>query len=429
MIHTDTTGWARGSHKKVEVTCDFMKATQCRKKWIAEWKTVLRFRATNNKDMCLYCSRTIKYTGRKNPNAKYLNIDDNAFKDIDTEQKAYILGWWASDGHIAPSGKIALSIHMKDERILHELRAILKTEAPIVRAKGSDGTHKMRVLTIASKTIALDVCRWLDIQPGNKSGVVGFPNLASDTLKWAFLRGFFDGDGSISDPRKASKRERWPLPKCNIASYSKRLREAIVKFVGIPCWDDGSEKVEWWGANAIDFLSRLYDGSGISLSRKRDLYLDWCLWQPGIGGCSGEIDGFRYTKTRTDACTPKKERASDAGYDITAVSILKQHGDVIFYDTGIKVQPPFGWYFMLVPRSSISKTGYILANSVGIIDRTYTGTIIVPLRKIDPAAPTLQLPCRIAQLIPMLALHVSVLEVESLDETDRGTGGFGSTGV
>ena len=53
------------------------------------------------------------------------------------------------------------------------------------------------------------------------------------------------------------------------------------------------------------------------------------------------------------------------------------------YDSYISVQPPEGYYFEIVPRSSISKLGYILTNSIGIIDPSYRGTLKVVLTKIN----------------------------------------------
>lgn len=127
---------------------------------------------------------------------------------------------------------------------------------------------------------------------------------------------------------------------------------------------------------------------------------------------------------------PMRAHPTDAGFDVTIIDVLKTQGDVTFYGTGIRVRPPDGFYFDLVPRSSISKTGYILANSVGIIDPGYTGEIIVALRKIDPGAKDLDLPIRIAQLIPR-RVHSDVVLVASLEQTmeptDRGDAGFGST--
>jgi dUTP pyrophosphatase len=70
----------------------------------------------------------------------------------------------------------------------------------------------------------------------------------------------------------------------------------------------------------------------------------------------------------------------------------------------------------------------MLANNLGVIDQSYTGNIIVALRKVDKLAPDLELPLKIAQIVPMPASHFEIEEVESLEVTNRGIGGFGSTG-
>lgn len=129
-----------------------------------------------------------------------------------------------------------------------------------------------------------------------------------------------------------------------------------------------------------------------------------------------------------NAVLPKKAHASDAGFDVTAIGIEKEMGPVTLFKTGIAVKPPTGMYFELVPRSSISKTGYMMANSVGIIDPGYRGEILIALRKVNPTAPDLPLPHRIAQLIPRTYPNVCFKTVEALDDTVRGSGGFGSTG-
>jgi deoxyuridine 5'-triphosphate nucleotidohydrolase len=209
------------------------------------------------------------------------------------------------------------------------------------------------------------------------------------------------------------------------------MRERLLSFIGIPAYHDPKEgRLEWNGNAALDFLARLYDGAAIYLPRKRDLYLDWCTWVPSLSGTGryGREDLFRWLKTRPDAVAPSKERASDSGFDLVLLEPYKVLGDVTLFDTGIKIQPAYGWYFDLVPRSSISKTGYMLANSVGVIDRTYVGPVLVALRKVDPSAPDLELPSRLVQIIPRPIIHVQFVEVDSLDETERGVGGFGSSG-
>ena len=100
------------------------------------------------------------------------------------------------------------------------------------------------------------------------------------------------------------------------------------------------------------------------------------------------------------------------------------------YDTNISVRPPNGYYFEIVPRSSLSKTGYILTNSIGIIDPTYRGTLKVVITKICPEAHEFELPNKRFQLIPRkydLNNKLIIKEVDILDETERGDGGFGST--
>ena len=108
---------------------------------------------------------------------------------------------------------------------------------------------------------------------------------------------------------------------------------------------------------------------------------------------------------------------------------MKEENGMILYDTGIAVQPPMGYYFELVGRSSISKTGYIVANSIGIIDASYTGSLKVALIKVNKDAPDIQLPARIVQLIPRQLIHLDAIEVEDLNDTTRAEGGFGSSGL
>ncbi len=128
------------------------------------------------------------------------------------------------------------------------------------------------------------------------------------------------------------------------------------------------------------------------------------------------------------AIAPFKKRISDSGWDLHLVKLIKKEGNLYFFDTGVRVAPPPGFYFDLVPRSSIYKSGFVLANSVGIIDMTYRGTIKVPLIKVDSSKPDPELPWRAVQLIPRRFFPLEVELSTSLDRTIRGEGGFGSTG-
>jgi dUTP pyrophosphatase len=143
----------------------------------------------------------------------------------------------------------------------------------------------------------------------------------------------------------------------------------------------------------------------------------------------GNVYDFKYILNDENAVAPHKAHGSDSGFDITIIKSVKSFGNVTLYTSGVKVQPGTGFYFDLVPRSSISKLGYMMANSIGIIDQSYTGEVMVALIKIDPEAEDIKLPCRIAQLVPRPWLNVIGEPTDSFEQTVRNEGGFGSTNI
>ena len=83
----------------------------------------------------------------------------------------------------------------------------------------------------------------------------------------------------------------------------------------------------------------------------------------------------------------------------------------------------------IVPRSSINKSGYMLSNSIGIIDTSYRGELFVSLTKIDEASADIVLPYKCAQLILRKQEYPELIEVSKFkDDTKRSEGGFGSSG-
>lgn len=412
--------YLRQSHKKVIAICSSNISEKCVIKKEIQYRDYMDNKDRNNDEyICLFCSRKEKYTGRNNPNVKYETLDDSFFSDINTEEKAYILGWIASDGSISKSSNsITINLSIKDLEILENIRDMINEELPIkIRMNG-----KIVNLTICSSKMKDDVCNLLTITPGKKDTVVRLPKIDTLLIRH-FIRGYFDGDGTIR------KVQSGRIPECKISSNSKYMKQEIADFFNIPYHIKDNE-LSYSGINAIDFLFNLYENSRIYLKRKKKRYLKWCNYVPSLSGRGnyGKEKYFRWTRTRDDAVPPKKTRASDSGYDITIIEKIKVVGTVHFYTTGIKVKPEYGWYFEMVPRSSISKTGYILANSVGTIDQSYVGEVIVALMKIDSNAKDLELPCRITQLIPRPIIHKEFLETDDIEETDRGDGGFGSTG-
>jgi dUTP pyrophosphatase len=232
---------------------------------------------------------------------------------------------------------------------------------------------------------------------------------------WPFVRGALDAAGTVSRPDKGAHG-----PRCSLA-LEPELAAAVASFCGVPC-EVRRRKLVWRGENALDLLARLYDDATVACRSPRDRYLAWTAWS-----ARSELE-LRWSRLHPAAVAPRKEHASDCGYDVTLVRVAEVRGAVTFYGSGVQVEPPFGWYFDLVARSSISKTGHLLANGIGVIDRAYRGELLVPLVKIDPAAPDLRLPARIVQLVPRPIVHLQVVERPALDGTRRGGGGFGSTG-
>ena len=132
-----------------------------------------------------------------------------------------------------------------------------------------------------------------------------------------------------------------------------------------------------------------------------------------------------------NARAPKYAHKSDAAADLYAAETitLQPHSTSNLIKTGVHIQLPEGWMAMIVPRSSIGmKTGLRLSNSVGIIDNAYIGELGVIYDNISDTEYTIHEGDRIAQLLVFPSYHFQANIVETLEPTERGEGGYGSTG-
>lgn len=133
-------------------------------------------------------------------------------------------------------------------------------------------------------------------------------------------------------------------------------------------------------------------------------------------------------KTNELAIIPKYAHSTDAGMDLVAVS-MNETDKYIEYDTGIALEIPKGYVGLVFPRSSVSKLDLVQANSVGVIDSSYRNSIKVRFKKLKDDGVCRYVPGeRIAQLIILPYPMIGFNEVEKLSDSDRGLGGFGSTG-
>nr|WP_242516531.1 dUTP diphosphatase [Corynebacterium mendelii] len=137
-------------------------------------------------------------------------------------------------------------------------------------------------------------------------------------------------------------------------------------------------------------------------------------------------------KLSDQATIPVRAHRGDAGVDLAAVeAVTLQPGQRALVATGIAIALPLGYVGLIHPRSGLAwKKGLSVVNTPGTIDADYRGEIKVCLINHDPAQPIEIRPGdRIAQLLVQKVELVDFVETDSLDETGRGTGGYGSTGV
>lgn len=138
-------------------------------------------------------------------------------------------------------------------------------------------------------------------------------------------------------------------------------------------------------------------------------------------------------KLRDNAILPTYGSAFAAGADLYAcldAPVTLQPGETAFIPTGLAMEIPAGFAGLVYARSGLaSKRGLAPANKVGVIDSDYRGECTVALLNHSAVPQTIEPGDRIAQLVITPFLQVSFQEVSDLTDTQRGAGGFGSTGV
>lgn len=144
------------------------------------------------------------------------------------------------------------------------------------------------------------------------------------------------------------------------------------------------------------------------------------------------MDAIAVKKLSPMAILPTYGSAGAAAADLYAcleTSVTIDPGQTVFIPTGLSMEIPTGCAGLIYARSSMgAKRGLAPANKVGVIDSDYRGEIKVVLFNHSSVAQTVEPGERIAQMIITPVLTPAYEEVEALSDTDRGTGGFGSTG-
>ena len=152
-------------------------------------------------------------------------------------------------------------------------------------------------------------------------------------------------------------------------------------------------------------------------------------------------------KLHPDAVIPQYAKPGDAGMDLTAISVQHDSYGNVTYGTGLSFEIPAGYVGLIYPRSSVYKTGLMMSNSVGVADSGYRGEVFIKFTKnvhlVDNEDPLIvkgsydpplgfelyKVGDRVAQIVIMPYPRIQFVERETLSSTERGSGGFGSTGL
>ena len=140
---------------------------------------------------------------------------------------------------------------------------------------------------------------------------------------------------------------------------------------------------------------------------------------------------MKFKKLTTTAITPTRGSPNSAGLDLYAdADVLVSSGASVMLGTGIAIEIQKDHVGLVAIRSSVGKAGVALANSVGVIDSDYRGEIKLCLTyTAGSGGHYIRKGQAIAQIVIMPVLPVELVEVDALSTTERGSGGFGSTGA
>lgn len=151
-----------------------------------------------------------------------------------------------------------------------------------------------------------------------------------------------------------------------------------------------------------------------------------------------EVQGLqvKIKKLHKAAVIPTYAKYGDAGMDLTAISKYYDDAGNVCYGTGLAFEIPDGYVGLIFPRSSISKKDLALSNSVGVIDSGYRGEVVFKFKdcislsehRTKDFLDDYEIGDRIGQIIILPYPQVSFVEVDELSDTERGKGGFGSSG-
>jgi hypothetical protein len=388
-------------------------------------------------------------------------INEDFFKFVDTPLKAYIIGLVAFNSNnaiAADTSNVLIKLNnvkehdnnnksisygyykdlksedRKNYPYFNNIDVLIEHLKELGNVKYSENgcINGIIDLTINSQKIKDDIARHLNIKDNIDKDLKDC-DISDIITKW------YKEDVNICNQFVKAYIEKYASIICdsiNITFYNEKSADSLIKLYEIPynrMQGINNVVIQYNSVNMIDLLGMLYSNCDCPY------YNNYIYTYNNRDGNS--IPSIKVFTADESAVIPSKARYSDAGYDLTIIKEYKRlTSNTIIYDTGIKLEIPNGYYVEIVPRSSISKSGYILANNVGIIDQGYRGNLYIALAKINDEMPDLTLPYKCCQMIVKKQVYSKLVYCGSdsggsgssdsaIGNSSRGTGAFGSTGV
>ncbi len=280
IIDEDISELSKGSSQIVTVNCRHKLVPECRGATQYAYDQVVRLitKGSEFTYKCLPCTLRADFYGRRAPGTKYI-FDDDYFTEIDSEAKAYLLGWIASDGHIRRGG-FTIELHRKDKACLEMLRDLISKDIPIYDPTNRPG-KPTSVLQVNSRKMSEDLSKHFklpfarDSKSWRKSDILQYPDL-DPKYDTAFIRGFFDGDGCISFHGEYNQ-----LRAVFISISSDFLQSIRDKLDLGGSFSQNLPQLVYTSKRAYDVCKRLYTNTGgLHLQRKYDRYILHCSRKP-----------------------------------------------------------------------------------------------------------------------------------------------------
>jgi len=143
-----------------------------------------------------------------------------------------------------------------------------------------------------------------------------------------------------------------------------------------------------------------------------------------------ELPELKVKRLHADALLPAYKHPGDAGMDLSALeAVTLEPGEIVAVPTGLAFAIPNGYVGLVHPRSGLAARGLTVANAPGTIDAGYRGEVKVLLINLGSEPFAISKGDRIAQLVVQAVAFLPLVESANLDDTVRGSGGFGSTGI